>query len=177
MKRNPLLLSLFSMVLVVLASCSKDDDDNINTNVPNATDNNFMTWAAHYDLSEVELGELALTSSANDSVKSFAQMMVTDHSAWKSSLDSVAALYNIQLPNAPDSARAALKVQLSGLSGYDFDTAYINSRVREKQWVVSLYQNEINNGNAANIKAHATRILPAIQVHQQRADSVAAFIQ
>jgi putative membrane protein len=177
MKRNSLLLSLFSLVLITLASCSKDDDDNINTNVPNATDNNFMAWAAHYHLSEAELGELALTSSANDSVKMFAQMMVTDHNAWINSLDSAAVLYSFQFPDAPDSARAAFKVQLSGLVGYDFDTAYINSRVRDHQWAAQLYQNVINNGNAASVKAHATRILPAIQLHQQRADSIAAFIQ
>ena len=173
-----LFISAFTLATVVMISCDKDDDDNNNnTNTPNATDNSFMTQAAYANRSEVELGQLALTKSTNDSVKMFAQLMITDHTVALASLDSIAGGYSYVLPTTSDSAHIAIRDSLSTYSGHMFDTAYINGQVRDHQKTVDLFQNESTNGNASNIKAYANSHLPTIQSHLQLADSISTNLQ
>jgi putative membrane protein len=170
-------ISVFSLATIMMISCNKDDDNIIDNNVPNATDNNFMTNAAYANRSEVDLAELALTKSSNDSVKMFAQMMITDHSAAIVSLDSLAGRYNFVLPTGPDSAHLVVKDSLTAYSGYTFDTAYINGQVRDHQQLVAIYQDEVSNGSADSAKAYASRLLPTLQSHLALADSISANLQ
>ena len=173
-----LFISVFSLAAVVITSCNKDDDNIVdNGNTPNATDNNFMTQAAYANRSEVELGQLALTKSTNDSVKMFAQMMITDHNAAILSLDSIAGLYNYTLPSVPDSAHITVRDSLNVYTSYTFDTAYVNGQVRDHDRLISLYQDEISNGNADTAQAYANRLLPALQLHKQLADTISTNLQ
>ena len=171
-------ISVFSLAAVIMTSCNKDDDnlDN-NNNKPNATDNNFMTQAAYANRSEVELGQLALTKSSNDSVKMFAQMMITDHTAAIASLDSLAGRYTYMLPSTPDSAHLIIKDSLNIYTGYTFDTAYINGQVRDHDRLISIYQDDITNGNADSVQAYANRLLPALQSHKMLADTISTNLQ
>ena len=170
-------ISVFSLAAIVMISCKKDDDKTPDTNTPNATDNSFMTTAAHANRSEVDLGQLALTKSSNDSVKIFAQMLVSDHTAAIASLDSLASAYNITLPTTADSAQLAWKDSLNSYTGYTFDTAFINSQIRTHQQLVAIFQDETTNGNADNIQAYANNHIAGLQAHMQFADSVSANLQ
>lgn len=173
-----LFISAFSMAAIVMTSCNKDDNNMVdNNNTPNATDNNFMTQAAYANRSEVELGQLALTKSTNDSVKMFAQMMITDHTAAIASLDSIAGSYNYTLPSVLDSTHITVKDSLNVYTGYTFDTAYINGQVRDHDRLISIYQDEISNGNADSAQAYANRLLPAIEMHKQLADTISTNLQ
>lgn len=170
-------ISVFSVATICMISCKKDDNKNNDSNTPNATDNNFMTQAAYANRSEVELGQLALTKSSNDSVKLFAQMIINDHTAAIASLDSLAASYSVTLPTATDSAHTVIKDSLNTYSGYTFDTAFINGQVREHQRLIAVYQDEISNGNADNIQNYANNHLSTLQSNKQFADSVSANLQ
>jgi putative membrane protein len=172
-------ISVFSLATVFMISCDKDEDDNNNNNnnTPNATDNNFMTQAAYGNYNEIALGQLALTKATNDSVKMFAQMMITDHTAANASLDSLADRYTYSLPTGADSAHLAFKDSLDTYTGHTFDTAYINSQVRDHQTTIDLFQNEISSGNADSVQNFATRLLPKIQAHKALADSIATNLQ
>jgi putative membrane protein len=177
MKRT-FFISVFSLATVIMMSCNKDDDNiNNNNNTPNATDNNFMTQAAYANRSEVELGQLALTKSSNDSVKLFAQMMITDHTAAIASLDSLAGRYTYTLPSASDSAHIVIKDSLNAYTGHTFDTAYINGQVRDHDRLIAILQYDISNGNADTVQAYANRILPTIQSHKQLADTISTNLQ
>ncbi len=177
MKRT-FFISVFSLATVIMMSCNKDDDNiNNNNNTPNATDNNFMTQAAYANRSEVELGQLALTKSSNDSVKLFAQMMISDHTAAIASLDSLAGRYTYMLPSTSDSAHIVIKDSLNVYTGHTFDTAYINGQVRDHDRLTAIYQDDISNGNADTVQAYANRILPTIQSHKQLADTISTNLQ
>ena len=62
--------------------------------------------------------------------------------------------------------------RLNSLSGHSFDSAYISSQVMDHQAAVTLFQNEISNGNNSSVKSYASTYLPHIQMHLQKADSL-----
>src|SRR3954465_16061616 len=66
-------------VFFIFNSCDKDNDNNNNNNL-NSRDKNFITIAAYANLDEIDFAQLALLRSTNDSVRNFAQRMITDHS-------------------------------------------------------------------------------------------------
>jgi putative membrane protein len=166
-------ISVFSLAAVTITSCNKEDDNiGTNDNTPNATDKNFMTQAAYANRSAVELGQLALSNSINDSVKMFAQMIITDHNAAIAGLDSLALIYSYTIPSVADSAHIIIKDSLNTYSGNTFDTAYINGQARDHQQMILLYQDEISNGNADSIQTYANRLLPTIQAHKLLADTI-----
>ena len=134
--------------------------------------------AASGNLAEVDLGQLALNTSSNDSVKMFAQLMIMDHGKAMTSLDSLASQYdNVTLPSTIDSAHAAMKTQLMALNGNAFDSAYIHGQIADHMKTISLFQGEASNGDRQALKDFANKSLPMLNMHLQLADSVAAHIQ
>jgi putative membrane protein len=171
-------IAFFAAILIFAATLfnSCEDDDNDNTGL-NDTDREFMTKAAYANRNEIDFGQMALMRSTNDTVKGFAQMMVTEHTTALSALDSVANQFSFALPGTIDSAHAALKAQLLTLSGIEFDTSYLKGQIDDHTTTINLFQNEISNGNNAQVKNYATRFLPHIQEHLQVADSVKQTVQ
>jgi putative membrane protein len=53
-----------------------------------------------------------------------------------------------------------------------FDTAYINSQVKDHQAAVNLFQSEISAGATQSVKDYASKYLPHIQMHLNMADSI-----
>ncbi len=76
-----------SIKALVLAGCDKNDEDEAN-NV-NARDQSFAVQASMQNKAEIELGNLAQSKASDASVKNYAQMMVTEHTAAQSKLTSV----------------------------------------------------------------------------------------
>jgi putative membrane protein len=173
MKRFIKLMTI-SLVTAVMASSCDDDDDNT---APNDKDKNFMTMAAYANWNEIDAAQLALTKSTNDSVKTFAQLMIAEHTTAKGQLDSVANQFTYSLPTTVDSAHAALKVHLMTLSGLAFDTTYMNSQVTDHVNTINLFQNEVNLGNNPSVKNYASQTLPHLQMHLQRAQSIRTQLQ
>ncbi len=172
MKKIVIILTALSCIMYV-ASCTKADDVYINNQRPNSTDSNFMVMAAYGNWDEINLGQLALTNSSNDTVKMFAQQMITDHTAAEKGLDSLGARYNIILPTTIDSAHAAIKVQLQALTGRSFDSAYIKGQVNDHVKTTNLFTGEITGGSLMDVKNFAANKLPVIIMHLQMADSIA----
>ena len=172
MKRLTLFLTA-AFFLSIIISCNKDDN---NDNSISAKDKSFLITAEYANRAEVEMAQLALSKSSNDSIIAFASDMVTDHTKGLSGVDSLARQYSVTLPTTVDSMHAAVKAQLSMLSGNTFDSAYISGQVSDHANTINLYQDEASNGNKQNIKDYANRNLPILRFHLQFADSVKAHL-
>src|SRR4051812_30296331 len=106
------LLSACVATLWLAQSCSSASKTTVkDTTATNATtaastdyvpDNVFMERAAAGGMAEVELSNLALAKSTNNDVKSFATMMVADHSKANTELAAIATSKNVTLPTKPD---------------------------------------------------------------------------
>ena len=62
----------------------------------------------------------------------------------------------------------ALKDKLNGLSGADFDKAYMEAMVKDHRKDVSEFQRATNSSNA-DVKSFASETLPTLQEHLQMA--------
>jgi putative membrane protein len=136
------------------------------------TDRQFVIEAARGGKAEVELGKLALQKAANDDVKQFGQQMVQEHTQANNELKQLAAQKGITLPKDVGAENKEVKAELSKLSGKAFDQAYINQMVKDHAKTVSLFQREAEQGQDEDLKAWATKTLPTLQEHLQRANAI-----
>ena len=121
------------------------------------------------------VGELALTKAQSQSVKDFAQTMITDHSAVNKQAVALATKLGVT-PEANDVSRQ-LKAgaeesqrSLQGMTGADFDKAYIDHEVAYHQAVIDALDNTlIPNAQNAELKALLTKTRPAFAAHLARA--------
>lgn len=137
---------------------------NVNSNTAVVQDN-FWTNAAEGGMAEVEMGRLALQKSQNADVKKFAQMMVTDHTKANDELKALAAKKNVVLPTDTGSHKSTLD-KLKGLSGAEFDKAYVDAMVEGHEDTVDLFEDNADDSDA-DIKAFATKTLPTLKSHLQ----------
>lgn len=138
------------------------------------TDKAFMIKATQNNLAEVDAAKLALTQSTSDSVKSFAQMMVDEHTNAQAELAALAQKQGVTLPDSTDDEHRMFKQRLVLASGNSFDSAYMQSQVKDHVKTIALFQAEITNGMDAQTKAYAAKLLPKLQMHLQHAQSIAS---
>jgi putative membrane protein len=129
----------------------------------------FMKDAAASGMAEVMLGNLALQKSQNEQVRSFAQQMVADHTAANGELASLAASKSVTLPTEPDAKHKSAMDKLNGLSGTEFDKAFMKQMVKDHEAAVRLFSKEAEKGDDADTKAFAAKTLPTLQNHLQMA--------
>jgi putative membrane protein len=162
-----------TLALAILLSCNKNDNNN---NDINSTDQNFVLQVAISNKAEIMAGQLAATKGSNAGAKEFGQMMVTEHGQAQADLQNVASGTGITSPDSVDAEHRALMVRLDSLTGRSFDTAYINSQVKDHQKTISIFQTEISNGNNSSVRNYANTYLPHIQMHLQKADSLSKVL-
>ena len=160
-------------ILACLISCDKDDENPPPTDV-STTDRNFVVMASMGNQAEIESSQLALTRGTDTAIKSFAQMMIMDHQMAAARLDSIASDLGLYVADSLDAEHVALQAQLGTLSGYAFDSVYINSQVVDHQENIALFQTERDNGTNQRLREYAGSLLPNLQIHLQRADSIAS---
>jgi putative membrane protein len=164
-----------SMAIIVLASCKKDDNDNEND--MNSTDETFVTQVAIGNKAEVMAGQLAATKGTSAGVKAFGQMMVTEHTQAQTDLQAVYSGLGRTMPDSVDLEHQALMTRLNSLTGFAFDTAYMNSQVKDHQKTLTIFQSEVSSGNNMNVQTYASTYLPHIQMHLQTADSLSKTLK
>jgi putative membrane protein len=139
-----------------------------NTNTANSNvavmQDNFWVNAAQSGMAEVEIGKLAAQKATNAEVKKFAQMMVADHTKANEELKTLAAKNNVKLPTEMDSSHKSMLEKLQGLTGAEFDKAYVEGQVDDHETAVDLMEDNTGNSNA-DIKAFAAKSLPIMKSH------------
>jgi putative membrane protein len=138
-----------------------------------SNDATFMTKAAGDGMAEVELGRLATERAASGDVKSFAQMLVDDHSKANSELKGLAGQKNVSLPSDPPPPAKATYDRLSKLSGDAFDRAYSAEMVKDHEKAVALFSKEAAGGRDADAKSWAAKTLPTLKQHLAKARELA----
>jgi putative membrane protein len=128
-------------------------------------DSTFVVTAANDGMAEVNAGKLAQQKATDPRVKSFAAMMVTDHTKAGDELAALAKTKNITLPSAPNADSQKAADDLSKKSGKDFDKAYVNAMVDGHKNAVKLFTDASNNCKDADLKAFATKTLPTLKMH------------
>ena len=161
---------LFACLIMSAVFISCDDDDN---NVINSQDRTFLVQASLSNNAEIGAGALASTKGDSSAIRAFGQMMVTDHTQAQADLKTTGTNVNVNVTDSVDATHTALMVTLTGLSGREFDSAYILNQITDHQATISAFQTELNSGSRSEVLNYANTYLPKIQMHLQKADSIA----
>jgi putative membrane protein len=132
----------------------------------------FMTKAAQGGIAEVELGRMAMDKAQNAEVKRYAQTMVQDHTAANNELKAIATKKNMTPPAETDAEHKAVMTRLQGLSGAEFDRAYMEAMVADHEKTVALFETGANTGTDADVKQFAAKTLPKLRMHLDMAKEI-----
>jgi putative membrane protein len=141
---------------------------------PNNADRVFARAAARGGMAEIELGKLAQQKAHSAAVKDFGRRMVEDHGKANERLKALAEQDGITLPEALDPGHAAMRERLAGLSGPEFDRAYLAGQVADHQKTAHLLEYEIGSGQDADLKSFASAVLPVVLRHLRAAQEAQA---
>lgn len=162
------------MIAASFAWVGCDGDDDNDNNSLSQQDRTFVEQAAMGNRAEIELGQIAATRSTTPGVQAYGQKMVNDHQPAQDELEDIADDKDVNFRDELDAQHQALRQQLMTLTGYQFDTAYINSQVRDHQKMITLFQTQNTAGQDQQLRAYSSKHLPHIQMHYEMADSIAA---
>ena len=118
---------------------------------------------------EVRLGRLAQERGADADIRAFGAMMVEKHTMSGTELKRIATRHNITADPAHKPDTDAFD-RLSKLTGRDFDRAYLETMVDEHEEAVRAIEDKArDNDEHADVKEWATKTLPDVQQHLERA--------
>jgi putative membrane protein len=101
-------------------------------------------------------------------------MMVKDHTAANQKLKALADKKNIDVSDDAELLDKAKAMILELRSAKSFDQAYANNQVKAHEATIEIFEDEIKNGEDAELKAFATETLPKLKAHLVEAKKLAA---
>ncbi len=131
----------------------------------------FIRDAIEGNLAEIEMGQLAQDKAQSAELKSYGQMLVTDHSAANDQAEKVAKQIGIAVPTKPSVNQKATYDRMSRLSGPEFDRAFIKEMIADHKANILRFQSEAKKRNdpAADF---ANQMLPTLMKHLDAAEKL-----
>lgn len=182
MRNTPFLFA--SVAALAVAACSPAaDDTTIDTDTTETTamademapepapaevapgPQGFVDQAAASDMYEVEAAKLAQQMGSAQAVKDFGAMMERDHT--KSTADLKTAAGQVDGVTVAPQMTAKQQSDLAALrdAGANFDSVYKQQQVAAHEAALRLMQTQAETGEAAPLKAFASKTAPVIEGH------------
>ncbi|MBI3699024.1 MAG: DUF4142 domain-containing protein [Afipia sp.] len=133
----------------------------------------FVTEVATSDMTEIAAGKIA-QERGNVAEKKFGAQMVADHTRTSEEVKAMVAGGKVkaELPKAlPSSAQGKLD-DLKNAKPADFSAAYDPMQVSAHEDAVSLFERYGKSGDNAELKAWASKTLPALKYHLDMANQL-----
>lgn len=136
-------------------------------------DQAFLEQAAQNGHAEVSAGRLALTKARNPKVRDFAQRMVDEHTQLGEDLKLLAAARRYTPPSEPSRLQKGKEMIIAGLGDATFDRRYLNQMgVEAPKATIPLYEKTARESRDPEVKAFASKHLPALRQHLQTAQEL-----
>ena len=170
-------IMLATVAVFGLWSCNKTDPSAstpIDTSPQlSQMDRDFMNKATYGNNAEVDAGQMAMNKGMDSSIRNFGMMMVNDHSAAQTELQTMATNMGVALPQGLDAEHEQKKQMLGSMSGRSFDSMYIHMQVEDHKKTIALFEQEAQGGSRTEVKNYANDKLPKLREHLQHAQMVA----
>jgi putative membrane protein len=141
----------------------------------NSSTSDFVNSAAAAGSFEIMSSNLALTLSSNADVKSFAQMMVDDHTKVANELKEIVPGLKVKtMDETIDKQEKSDLARLKTESGTAFDKDYIGLQLKGHQDAVKLFEDYAKNGDNARLKKFAAANLPTLKHHLEEVETLKA---
>jgi putative membrane protein len=128
-------------------------------------DSDFVKNAAKGNITEIDLGHLAVQKATNPEVKAFANRMIRDHSKANEELTTLATSKGLDVSKSAPLSEDISSMRLKMLSGKSFDEAYIKLMIDDHKEDVAAFQKESESAQDIDVKRFASKILPILQGH------------
>jgi putative membrane protein len=138
-----------------------------------SADQAFVRKALEGGAAEIQLGQLAQQKSQSEDVKQFAQKMVEEHTQLSEQMKPVAQQLGVKEPKGPSKKDKQLMAKLEGLSGPQFDEAYIQAMVKDHKEDLKEFKNEAQSALNQNVKQAAQQGAGVISQHLQMIEQIA----
>ena len=139
-----------------------------------AADKKFFNDAAQAGMLEIEASKLAQDRATKADVKSFASMIVNDHTGADAQLKSLAADKGVTLPTALTGKHKQTLDKLQKAQGAEFDKVYAATvGVAAHKEAVSLFDKTAKNAKDPDVKSFAAKTLPTLKQHLAQAQTLA----
>ena len=136
-------------------------------------DQAFVRKALEGGAVEVQLGQLAQQKSQSEDVKQFGQKMVEDHTQLAEQMKPIAQQLGVKEPKGLSKKDKQLIAKLEGLSGPQFDEAYIQAMVKDHKEDLKEFKDEAQSALNQNVKLTAQQGAGVISQHLQMIQQIA----
>jgi putative membrane protein len=133
-------------------------------------DRTFIDKATQGGLFEVESSRLALDKNASAQNRSFANMMITDHSKANQALEKLVREKGGRVPTVLDTDLQAKLDDLRHKEGAAFDRAYHEAQVKAHDDAIALFESASRDCDDPELKAFAAKTLPTLRMHRSHLD-------
>lgn len=131
----------------------------------------YVTSVAVSDYYAIEAGRIALQTTASPQIRSFAQLMIEDHSRSSELLSAKAKLAGVQLAAEPvlDERRKGLLDNLQAAPAEAFDTTYLAQQIAAHEEALALHNGYGANGQSDVLRGLASGAVPPLEQHLEMA--------
>jgi putative membrane protein len=136
-------------------------------------DKDFMSNAAKAGYDEIQLAQLALKKSKNESVRDFAQKIIADHTKANEDLAKIATKKNVTLPDSTTMGAKGTEAKLKMLSGRHFDQSFVKGMVDDHQDAITKFDTEATQGSDPDVKEFASSTQSTLRDHLSAAQELA----
>jgi putative membrane protein len=133
----------------------------------------FVQDAMQNSEAQVAMSQLAVTKSPSTDVQQFGQKMVQIHTALGNQLKPAAKQLGVDEPKGPSKKEKQEIAKLEGLSGPDFDTAYLTALAKEQQKNLRAFKDEETSAQSPGLQQAAKQDEPILTEHYQVLEKLA----
>ena len=130
-----------------------------------SADQAYVQNAAASDAFEIQTSKLALDKATLPSIKTYAQMMIDEHTKSSTELKAAAGQAGIPVPAALPADKQAKVDALRGLSGTEFDRQYFADQRSGHQETLAKVNGYLAAAPAGSLKDHASKLTGVVQKH------------
>ncbi|MHB1081292.1 MAG: DUF4142 domain-containing protein [Prosthecobacter sp.] len=138
----------------------------------NATDVEFVKHEAAAGMATVKIAGLGAKKATRPEVKSFAEMIVKEHTAANEELKKLAATKGVELSAVIDSKHAEMFQKLEQYSGTEFDKEFLDAAVSGHKKCVGRFEDAAKDSQDKDVKMWAAKMLPALKSHLAQAEEL-----
>ena len=144
-----------------------------NSDMSKMQDKAFLRKAAEGGMAEVQLGQLAQQKASSQDVRQFGEKMVQEHSQLNDQLKPIAEQQGVRPPKALSKKDEATLRKLEGLSGQQFDHAYIETMLKDHKKDLEEFKETANRTQNPQLKDAAQHGAQVIESHLQDIQQIA----
>jgi putative membrane protein len=141
--------------------------------LPALTDRSFIANAAVGGMYEVAVGQVAAERASDAAVKSYAGMLVEQHTAANNELAQLATARGIALPAKLPAAKQSVIDRLAKAPAGSFDRQFVQQvGLKDHQTDIRLFEKAAKSGRDPEVKAWAAKTLPTLREHYAQAQQL-----